>query len=152
VDFPRLAAQLQDGTGWQDLLADWKSGRVKQALIRALLARRRQDPGLFEQGGYQALEVTGAPSDHVLAFARTHRQRALLVIVPTLVGELSGEPPMADGHRLLQNVRLNLPEDLRGHHLQNALAATATAAKAGSGLAPGDFLDALPVLVLIAEP
>lgn len=46
----------------------WADGRVKQALIAALLALRRDCPAAF-QGGYRPLQVHGAPGN-ILAFSR----------------------------------------------------------------------------------
>ena len=51
-------------------------------MIRKLLQLRRDDPELFAQGDYQALQVDGARKEHVFAFARTYEGRSCIVIVP----------------------------------------------------------------------
>ncbi len=46
-------------------------GAVKFALIRDLLALRKDHPRLFVQGNYVPIAVTGARAAHVVAFTRT---------------------------------------------------------------------------------
>ncbi|GLS76881.1 malto-oligosyltrehalose synthase [Oharaeibacter diazotrophicus] len=53
----------------------------KQRLLAGLLAARRADPELFRAGSYEPVPVAGG-SD-VLAFARRHGSRLLVVAVPT---------------------------------------------------------------------
>jgi (1->4)-alpha-D-glucan 1-alpha-D-glucosylmutase len=72
-------ALLEDNPPWQELCADWRSGRIKLALMRTLLTLRRQRPLHFAQGQYIGLSVTGPDADKVIAFARIHR-RACIVI------------------------------------------------------------------------
>lgn len=69
-DYARLQSQLECQGGWTHWLAHWRDGRIKQQLIRATLALRRQQPALFAQGGYHPLSVSGALARSVLAYAR----------------------------------------------------------------------------------
>lgn len=65
-----------------DLLAErWRDGRIKQALLRKLLAFRNSQPQLFAEGAYEPVAVTGERSAHVLAFLRRHGDEAALVVV-----------------------------------------------------------------------
>ncbi|UAK23310.1 malto-oligosyltrehalose synthase [Sphingomonas nostoxanthinifaciens] len=71
---------------WADaptLLHDWRTGRVKQALIAAALALRRDKPALFA-APLRPLAVTGARADRIVAFAREAEGEALLVVAPLL--------------------------------------------------------------------
>ncbi|AHE53399.1 malto-oligosyltrehalose synthase [Sphingomonas sanxanigenens] len=63
-------------------LADWRSGRAKQALIAHLLNLRRRRPPLFTTGALEPLPVSGERADHILAFARRDGEAHLLVAVP----------------------------------------------------------------------
>ena len=56
--------------------------------MQKLLQLRRDDPELFAQGDYQALQVEGARKDHVFAFARTHEGRSCIVLVPRWTAKL----------------------------------------------------------------
>lgn len=93
VDFA-LRARLLD----QDA-ADWPSGAVKLATVRALLLRRRADPALFRSGTLEPLPVRGARARHVLAFERAldgrRAQLAVMLQVAEPVHRL-GQPPAAD--------------------------------------------------------
>jgi (1->4)-alpha-D-glucan 1-alpha-D-glucosylmutase len=62
-----------------DMLANWRDGRVKLAVIATLLAYRRDRPMLFAQGGYEPLIATGPRADQICAFVRCHDQDALVV-------------------------------------------------------------------------
>jgi len=72
------------------LLAEWRTGAVKQLVVRNSLVLRRREPKLFALGSYQPLEVVGEHRDHVLAFARVHEDRTAITIVPRGVYSLSG--------------------------------------------------------------
>ncbi|SDD68254.1 (1-_4)-alpha-D-glucan 1-alpha-D-glucosylmutase [Rhodospira trueperi] len=97
VDFEARAQALADARSALDLLPHWRDGRVKQALIAALLDLRSHAPRLFAHGSYEPLEVTGPHANRVLAFARTApaiegqeagAPRLLVVVVPRLVWPL----------------------------------------------------------------
>jgi (1->4)-alpha-D-glucan 1-alpha-D-glucosylmutase len=89
VDFAARQEALKDLLSGQcsidDLAGSWRDGRIKQAMLLALLEFRHRAPALFSDGSYEPLEVTGARSRHVLAFLRHHEGRAAMVIVPRLV-------------------------------------------------------------------
>lgn len=91
VDYARLARDLDalgtDRSGFEAVVASWLDGRLKQAVIGRLLALRRDDPALFLEGDYRPLEALGRHAAHVLAFARVHEDRALVVAVPRLVAD-----------------------------------------------------------------
>ncbi len=82
------------------LLASRTDGRVKLFLTRRLLETRRRHAGLFSDGGYEPLAVTGARRDRVVAFARRHGAEIALTIVPRLVATLlPDEHAVATGDR-----------------------------------------------------
>lgn len=77
VDFAPRLAQGADAPDWENPLADWTDGALKQALIQRLLAVRRIRPALFVDGEY--LPVRTGESDRLLAFERRHGEDRLVV-------------------------------------------------------------------------
>ncbi|KAA8736973.1 malto-oligosyltrehalose synthase [Pseudomonas koreensis] len=82
VDYAARAQALDGQAPLQELLANWRDGRIKQALIAQVLNLRAEHAELFRRGTYQALEVLGEQAHNVLAFAREHEGRYAIVIVP----------------------------------------------------------------------
>ncbi|MFB3301913.1 malto-oligosyltrehalose synthase [Pseudomonas sp. AMR01] len=91
VDFNARQRALNTPPDIDELLFNWRDGRIKQALIAQVLALRAADPELLRSGSYTPLEVTGKYAEHVVAFCREHAGKRLLVIVPRWT------------HRLLEN-------------------------------------------------
>lgn len=116
VDFSARIAALGDAD-WGELKCDWRSGRIKQALITRMLALRTQQPALFASGCYRPLRCHGALGEHVLAFARGHDAQTLLVAVPRLMGA-SIDADLAFGPDAWNETAIALPADLRGHGWQ----------------------------------
>ncbi len=85
-DFAVLSQQLA-GDEIPDFRREegWFSGQLKQQTIARILHARQQQPALFREGDYLPLYATGKQAEHLLAFARTLDDRALIVIAPRLV-------------------------------------------------------------------
>jgi (1->4)-alpha-D-glucan 1-alpha-D-glucosylmutase len=81
VDFAARAAALDrlPGADWGRLTQAWTDGRIKFALMRALIGLRNEHAALFAHGAYHPLEVRGRDRDHVVAFARTRGRHAVIV-------------------------------------------------------------------------
>ncbi|MFJ2710666.1 malto-oligosyltrehalose synthase [Pseudomonas sp. NPDC087346] len=82
VDYAAREQALHAQVAVEELLANWRDGRIKQALIAQVLRLRAEHAGLFRRGSYQALEVLGSQAHNVLAFAREHEGQRAIVIVP----------------------------------------------------------------------
>ena len=94
VDFP-ARARMQDASP-VELAAAWRDGRIKQALIRKVLALRRRAPHLFSEGSYRPVEVEGPWRDSVVAFIRQAGDEWLLVAAPRLVAQaMAGDDALA---------------------------------------------------------
>lgn len=91
VDYAVRKASLAGHPLSPQLLADYRSGIIKQQVIHRLLRARKRWPGLFLRAAYEPLGVTGARSEHVLAFLRHHNGHHLLVAVPRLCAGGIGE-------------------------------------------------------------
>jgi (1->4)-alpha-D-glucan 1-alpha-D-glucosylmutase len=90
VDFAARSASL-GSIDAEAALADWRDGRVKQAIIAQALALRREHPRLFAEGSYEPIEVTGARADHLLVFARRLDSDIAITVVPRLTHTLLGD-------------------------------------------------------------
>lgn len=125
VDFPARQAALDTHASPQVLLADWRSGHLKQALIARTLAVRAEYPALFERGRYQPLQVLGSQADRVLAFARELDGQRAIVLVPVRAAALLANsaipqvPAPAWG-----DTRVQLPFSPRGTPLKGLFSTT----------------------------
>ncbi|WP_434707337.1 malto-oligosyltrehalose synthase [Pseudomonas sp. R1-1] len=101
VDYPARAQALQAPSAPAELLANWRDGRIKQALIAEVLNLRAEHAELFRRGSYQALEVLGSQAHNVLAFAREHEGKQAVVIVPVRCANLleNSAQPQVDALR-----------------------------------------------------
>jgi (1->4)-alpha-D-glucan 1-alpha-D-glucosylmutase len=93
VDYALRRRTLDDATTPAELLAHWRDGRIKQALIARLLDCRQAHAELFRRGAYLPLTVQGRQADKVLAFARLGDDERAIVIAPRLASSLLGGAP-----------------------------------------------------------
>jgi (1->4)-alpha-D-glucan 1-alpha-D-glucosylmutase len=82
VDYRARMASEEEHLSPAKLLSDWQDGRVKQALVAALLNLRNRRPQLFRESEYMPVELRGPRADHVFAFTRRVDNDRLLVAVP----------------------------------------------------------------------
>ncbi|HWJ47801.1 MAG TPA: malto-oligosyltrehalose synthase, partial [Candidatus Udaeobacter sp.] len=68
------------GNSAAKLYATWKT-----------LTFRQQQPRVFQRGSYVPLHAMGEKSEHVIALARQHEGRTIIVAVPRLCAQLMGE-------------------------------------------------------------
>lgn len=91
VDYEPRVAAMEGCVAPGDLVEQWRNGYIKQYLIRKTLGLRTMVPEVFSQGDYLPLELQGAHSDRLLAFARHWDNRWALVLVPRLAANLLGD-------------------------------------------------------------
>ncbi len=91
-----------------ELLANWQTGAIKQAIIARTLALRAQTPALFVEGNYTKLEAQGEKAEHVLAFTRRHGNTKILVAVTRLAANLVTDMPLVPAPAW-GNTHLTLP-------------------------------------------
>uniref|UniRef100_UPI00037FA702 malto-oligosyltrehalose synthase n=1 Tax=Pseudomonas asplenii TaxID=53407 RepID=UPI00037FA702 len=148
VDFIARHAALQAPTTPAELLDDWRSGRIKQALIARALAVRAEHPELFRRGAYQPLQVRGEHAEKVLAFRRGNATQQAIVVVPRLAHGLlaeAGRPwiaPAAWG-----DTRITLPLATPSGKLMGLFSASAVTPH--GELMVGDALGDFPVNLFI---
>jgi (1->4)-alpha-D-glucan 1-alpha-D-glucosylmutase len=79
VDFSLRAKLLQDGAG-DPPSAQWEAGNIKLKWTAHLLRLRARHGDVFSHGDYEPLTVQGAHADHVIAFSRSNRNKAISVV------------------------------------------------------------------------
>ena len=126
VDYVARQQALEAPGPVQELLANWRDGRIKQALIAEVLRLRADHTELFRQGSYQALEVLGSQAHNVLAFAREHGEQRVIVIVPIRCATLleNSALPMVDALRW-GDTRVVLPFDASDENPKGLFSSTA---------------------------
>ena len=93
----------------EELLGNWRDGRIKLFLTQRLLMFRRANPELFQRGSYRSLTLTGELADCCIAFARQAGGKSIVVLAPRLSSRV-GFPPIGDAWR---DTQVQLPEDFR---------------------------------------
>lgn len=126
-----------------ELLAHWCDGRIKLFVIRTLLHFRRTHRGLFDQGRYEPLQVSGIHQASCLAFERIEGPQSLLVVVPRLSARV-GFPPTSGRWRDTFLEPLSRPGQWRDLF-------TSTTHPSSDRLSLAQTLATLPVAVLAAE-
>jgi (1->4)-alpha-D-glucan 1-alpha-D-glucosylmutase len=87
VDFDARRVALAQDLPLSVLAPTWHDGRIKQAVLRTMLAFRHDEPALFANGSYEPLEARGERRHNVVAFMRRHRNRGMLAVIAR-----SGDP------------------------------------------------------------
>jgi len=75
----------------RELTAHLENGKAKLFLTWKTLNLRKTNPELFQRGSYVPLTVSGNRSEHVVAFAREHEGRTVMIAVPRLCASLLSE-------------------------------------------------------------
>jgi (1->4)-alpha-D-glucan 1-alpha-D-glucosylmutase len=122
VDYDARLVALAAEAALPSLLAGWRDGRIKQAVMRRVLALRRRLPEVFALGDYCPLAVSGRLQPHVVAFSRSHGAASVIVVAPLLVHRLLlGDDRILLDPRHLQGSALRLPEPLQGRRFVSLL-------------------------------
>lgn len=93
VDHALRASELAAERALPTLFARWRDGALKQRLVERVLATRRRLPTLFADGTYLPLGPTGPSEEHLVAFAREHREGAAIILAPRLPWSLLDASP-----------------------------------------------------------
>jgi (1->4)-alpha-D-glucan 1-alpha-D-glucosylmutase len=118
----RTRAETGDLLGiCQELLRDWRDGRIKLWVTMRTLNFRREHEELFRLGSYLPLEISRGKDEHVVAFARQHAGEMAITAVPRLSYSLmkgKEEPPIG---AVWGDSELPLPTEMVGKRLRNVL-------------------------------
>jgi (1->4)-alpha-D-glucan 1-alpha-D-glucosylmutase len=105
-------------------------GRAKLWLTWRMLSLRQSQPDLFREGSYERLATGGAKAEHVVAFARRHAGRLLVVIVGRLFTGLAAEGELPIGE-LWQDTTVRLPDAFDAGEFENVMSGETLAAQDG---------------------
>jgi len=90
----REAARRDPLATTRHLLKDMRNGAIKMYLINRAMEFRRENPALFMRGDYIPLKVTGPRANHLVAFARVHDSKRVIVVCGRFFTPLSEAPPL----------------------------------------------------------
>ncbi len=131
-----------------DILQDLTDGGAKLYVTSRALAFRAENPDLFHDGDYVALEASGSRRDHVVAFARQGGPggRQMVTVVPRLVHSLlSGSVVMPLGDAIWGDTTLQIPNHATYRNLFDG--STIVTDESGA-IAVADILRRFPVALL----
>jgi (1->4)-alpha-D-glucan 1-alpha-D-glucosylmutase len=94
VDYARRKDMLATRKAPIQLVADWQSGQIKQAIISRALELRGHLPGLFGSGSYQPLSIEGPAAENLVAFAREIGTDAVITVATIRSAGLLGAHPL----------------------------------------------------------
>lgn len=81
--------QKSKGENFQILWNERYNGKIKLWITKFLLKEREQNPELFREGHYYPLQIEGKQKDHVIAYARRHKDDWYIFALPVNVASLS---------------------------------------------------------------
>ncbi len=132
----------------QNLLETCQDARIKFYLTYKLLQARRDFEALFQQGGYLPLELSGALSDHAIAFERSLGNQRVIAIAPRLTTALVKEGEFPLGESVWGETGIKLADSGQGSW-RDLL--TGDRIKGGDKLLLKDVLTQFPVALLVNE-
>jgi len=146
------AAQDEGVEFFSAILGNQENAAVKMFLIWRALKFRGTQRELFDCGDYAPVLAQGPKHEHVCAFTRDWKSRAIVVVVPRLIfGLTQGAELPPVGEDLWQETTLPLPRAQAGSLFRNVLTRETVAAFAVDGKAAlkiGQVLKTFPVALL----
>jgi (1->4)-alpha-D-glucan 1-alpha-D-glucosylmutase len=118
----KMAAYGSDLPGFaRELLLEWSDGSIKLYLTFKSLNYRKENRELFMDGDYIPLMGDGALKDHLCAFARQEKNKAVLVIVPRFLTRLTQMDEMPLGEKTWGDSWLVIPDEMSANRFRNIL-------------------------------
>ncbi|MGV2899616.1 malto-oligosyltrehalose synthase [Achromobacter sp. AGC78] len=151
VDYAERAALLKAADAELPMDTDaaaWRSGAIKQQLIRRTLALRARHPDLFSLGDCTPLAVVGPRAAHVIAYVRRHEGRSVVAVAPRLCARALApytEDQAAQACRYWEGTRVVLPADIDAGTLRNVLSGAQVSANAAGEMPLTALLRDCPV-------
>ncbi|MDS1139331.1 malto-oligosyltrehalose synthase [Pusillimonas sp. SM2304] len=146
-------AGLDAGCTPNDLLREWRSGRIKQAVLVRALGLRHAMPAVFAGGSYAPLPARGARGDRVVAFLRAGEGGQAIAVAPVKccsgVGCGQGLPLIDPA--FWDDTALLLPPGYAGAGLTDVLSGARLVCAADGSLGLADALASLPVALLVPD-
>ena len=136
----------------KELIEKWEDGSVKLYVTSKALTYRGDNHMLFMEGAYMPLTAEGELKDQVCGFARQRDNKAVLVIVPrfmTQVSHFTVEVPF--GEKVWGKTGILLPDEISGNIFKNVLTGERVKVIRRAGkrvLALADVFSCFPVAML----
>ncbi|MGD9364492.1 MAG: malto-oligosyltrehalose synthase [Desulfobacteraceae bacterium] len=133
----------------EELLAHRNDGRIKLFLIARALRARNVRAMLYQEGSYVPLAAAGRFKAHVIAFARTYKERCTITVAPRLLTGLVSEHQYPLGRRVWQDTEIVFPEK-NASYWKNIF--TGEILKAAASVKVGRILKHFPCALLEDTP
>jgi len=136
-----------------DLLSTCEGSGAKMYLTWKALTFRRQSHALFQRGAYVPLKAQGEMADHVVAFARLHEGRSVVVVAPRLCAKLMGEDhETVCEEAIWRDSTLELPSDeVWCYHNLFTGECLPLKAESSPGVRLSELFRTFPVALLVSE-
>jgi (1->4)-alpha-D-glucan 1-alpha-D-glucosylmutase len=142
--------------GLSAILDNWPDGRVKLLTTAAALRVRRAARETFLHGEYEPLSASDSGDPHVVAFARRHADKNVVVAVPRFVATLQrGQTRLPLGRESWGSDFLRLPARLEEVELVNVFTGerSCPVARDGQAVLPlAQLFHSWPVAMLVGYP
>ncbi|HTT24926.1 MAG TPA: malto-oligosyltrehalose synthase [Candidatus Sulfotelmatobacter sp.] len=137
----------------RELLFICAGDRAKMYLTWKTLTFRRQSHSLFQRGSYVPLKAQGEMANHVVAFARRHEGRTIVIATPRLCAKLMGENyETISEEAIWRDSTLELPSDeVRCYHNLFTGECLPLKADSSSGVRLFELFRTFPVALLVSE-
>ena len=110
IDHKRLAAWLAEAGP----IAKLQAAALKQRIVGIGLQLRQRHAALFAEGDYLPLKATGSRRDHVLAFARVHKDEFAITVAPRLMFGWLNLGVLFAGPEFWEDTAIAIPSPLHG--------------------------------------
>ncbi len=151
VDYELRQDMLATRKAPVQLMKDWQSGQIKQAVIARALMLRRRLPVLFGSGAYQPLSIEGRCAEHLIAFMREAGGEAIVTVATLHPAPLLQDHPLpVVPATLWQGTTIVLPKHMGSRRFANVIGDAAVDAHGGR-LEVASVLGALPVALLVRQ-
>ncbi len=141
VDHIRLAAWLYEAGP----IAKLQAAALKQRIVAIGLQLRQRQAALFAKGDYLPLKVTGSRREHVLAFARVHKDNFAIVAAPRLMFGWLDPGVLFAGPEFWEDTAIAVPSPLHG---LKADLVTGKTIEPGGSIAIAALLGSQPVALI----
>lgn len=95
---------------YKELLATREDGRIKLFLINRALHARKEGADVFQKGSYIPIEAGGRFKEHIVAFARNHRDDWTITIAQRHLTTLVKEGELPIGRQVWDDTHILLPK------------------------------------------
>jgi (1->4)-alpha-D-glucan 1-alpha-D-glucosylmutase len=130
----------------------WSNGAIKLLITAAGLRLRREWPEVFLSGSYVPLKTQVTVNAGLVAFARSHEGRTIVVAVPRLCAPIAGkDDALPLGGAAWKTSRILLPNDMAERVFRHEITGAdvcPTSAGGETWTFAGEIFDSVPVAIL----